>query len=405
MIRAMTSPEPDWVHSALFACAIAAPDIDLSGQIAEAGGSAPSWERLMASAAAHKLRPPLYRQVVLGKGRNNPACARVEEAEAYLRACAIRGMSMMASLARAIETLRNAEILAVPFKGPVFAEVAGAGMGSREMNDLDLMIRPSELPRAARALSELGFRTEFPREAFASPWLTKALSELPLWRECDALLLELHWRAAPRWFAAPCTVDEVLSRLSTRKIGGVEMWWPAPEDLLLLHVADGMKSCGYGMRWVADLLQILGRNPELEWDRVRRTASAGGGINGVRVALAVAERLADDARRWSGVAELGAPLPDEARMLAGEARGGRRMRRAIAMILSRLSQDAVTPGAVAHFRWALLVGDDRWAVAGETLRYLLGPAAADLAAIKGKGESDVALRLKALKRRLGGIVR
>jgi hypothetical protein len=383
----------------LLACALAPAAADLSAALLGDRARPFSAERLLERAAAHRMLPQVAAQLLPA---NAPAIAAVSaRVESAARANHGRGVFMAGELARLLDTFHAAGIQAVPFKGPAFAALLGDGPGSREMDDLDVLLKPEDVAGAAQALAPLGYSATLPPQALASPWLTRAACELGLSAHRGEVLVELHWRLAPHWYPAPCAVDDVMARLTERNFVGRRALWPAPEELFLIHVSDGMKSCGSGIRWIADVVRILRHHEDLDWARIRLIAARCGGLNSVRVALAVADDLAGVVGRRLAIPALALSLPRPAQMLADEARRMNRLTRAIRSIGSNLQSDAWNSSAMAHFRWALQVADHPTSIAIEIAQYLAGPTVADLAAMSDQGESGCSLRLRALRRRLG----
>ena len=307
---------------------------------------------------------------------------------------------MASELARVLDGLRAAGVLTVPFKGPAFAALIGQGTGSREMTDLDLLIRPSDVLAGVRALAPLGYAPTLSPQALASSWLTTVTSELALLGHHDTMLIELHWQLSPHWYPAPGTVDDVMARLTERDFLDSRIHWPAAEELLLIHVADGMKSCGNGLRWMADIAQVLRRHADLDWARVGREAAGSGGLNSVRVALAVVEDLSRETALMLNAPALAVVLPPAARGLADDARRVPRLAQAVRSIRERLSADVWVSGAVPHFLWALRLADHPARVARAIVRYLGEPMVVDLAAMPSHSESGARLRWHALRRRV-----
>lgn len=388
----------------LLACALAPAETDLSAAVERMSEGAMSWDPLRASAAVNKIRPQLSARL-----SGDPLRAAVGRAAADLgavsRAIAGRGMFMSGELARVLDALRKANIPAVPFKGPAFAAHLGEEPGSREMADLDVFVRATDVAMAAKALLPLAFTPLLPTHALASPWLTQVTSELPLMGPADSTMVELHWETSPRWYPAPCTARDVMGQLTESTFFGCPILWPAPEVLFLLHVADGMKSCGCGIRWIADIAKIMRRHPDLDWIRIRQIAARNGGLNSVRVALCALDGLAKDAARALGIPALAIALPTPAQVLADEAKRAANLTRAVQAIRVQLQHDAVAGGALAHFLWALRLADRPIRTAGAIARHLSGPTVADLATMPPQGESNAALRLRALLRRCGRLVR
>lgn len=371
--------------------------------MASESGAGFSWVRVLESAAANKLRPQLAAGLAGIPMRSEAGRKAMAEIGDASRANTGRATFMAGELVRVLDALRAASIPCVPFKGPAFAALMGDDLGSREMADLDILVRPADVLKAATALAALGYKASLPPQALASPWLTQITPELPLRGARDSMLLELHWATSPQWYPAPCKLEDVMGRLTEVTFFGCPIQWPAPEELFLLHVADGMKSCGRGMRWIADVVRILRHHPDLDWDHIRHVAARNGGLNSIRVALAAIDGLSGDLARELDIPALAIALPAQARVLVKEAKRSARPARAVESIRVALQSDDLTAGAIAHFRWAMALADRPMHTAGAIIRYLSGPTIDDLTAMPPRGESDTGLRLRALRRRLGGL--
>ncbi len=393
----MESRQLDPELGALLACALASAGVDLSAVLATACAAPFRDERILERAARYQVRPQLAAHV------EGMALAEAGAIKAPLSAFASaargHGLLMAGELVRVLDGLRAAGVLAVPFKGPAFAELVGHGAGAREMNDLDIIVRPGEVESAVRALAPLGYTPILPPQALASSWLTRVTSEIGLLGQRDTMLIELHWQLSPAWYPAPCTVVDVMARLRERAFLHGRVHWPAAEELFLVHVADALKSCGQGIRWIADLVQILRCHADLDWTHVREVAARRGGVNSVRVALAAARDVTHATARMLDVPDLALVLPPPARALADEAERVPRLAAAVRSIRERLHTDAELDGALPQFLWALRLADRPLRGAWAIVRHLGAPSVADLAAMPPDGESDARLRWRALRRR------
>lgn len=392
-----TSLDPELC--ALAACALAPAGVDVSPALGAAAGNRTAEGGLLDRASRYQLRPQLAAQAQ--RLAIDPAGALGAGLAVFATATQGRGRLMAAELRRVLDTLDAASLLAVPFKGPVFAALAGEGPGSREMNDLDVLVRPADVVPAMRALAPIGYTPILPPQAWASSWLTRVTSEAGLVAHQGAILIELHWQMSPGWYPAPCAVDDVMARLTERQWMGGRVRWPAAEELFLAHVADGMKSCGNGLRWIADAARLLRQHPDLDWARVRDVASRRGGLHSVRVALAVTEDLSNDTARRLGVPALSVSLAPAARALAEDARRLPRLANAARSIRQRLEDDDWMTGALPQFLWALRLADHPTRIARAIARHLGEPTVNDLAAMPSPGEPDTRLRWRSLRRRAG----
>lgn len=388
-------------HQLLLACALTPAAPDVFATVSRLAERVQRWHEFLASVEANQLHPQAAAHL---SGPSAPDSVS-EDVRACLaaaaRAHAGRALFMSAELVSVLRALRTANIEAVALKGPAFAALSGDGVTSRELTDLDVLIRPADITRAASSLSSLGYECPLPPQAVASAWLPRATNELPLVARQGAVLLELHWSLAPSWFPAPVAAEDILATAGEREFAGVRISWPHADQLFLIHAADGMKSGGSGVRWLADLLAIL-RAGGIDWRRTRAIAERNQGLNSVRVALAVADALSSGLAASLERPDLGLDLPSSARVLGAEARANKRLARAVDAIRDRLRMDARLVGATAHFRWALQVADRPARIAASIARYASRPTIADLAAMPPEGLADAPLRLRAFRRRLKG---
>lgn len=396
----MTLPGIDSEHLALLACALAPPGTVLDDALAPLVSGAFRWDRFARSAAAHRVRPQVWAAMGGLMGETPGAREACGEVDDVTQVSAGHGLFMCGELVAALDALHSRQIAALPFKGPAFAELVGSGAASREMDDLDLLLPRANLGAAVRALEPLGYRSSLPRHAIESPWLDDAGHELALVREPDGMLIELHWRLAPPWYREACSPAEALAASAQRDFFTARIPWPSAEHLLLMHVADGMKSCGCGIRWVADVAAILRRHPDMRWDDLRAAAERHGMLDTLRIGFATVRSLCAELAVRLDIPEFALrPQPAAAR-LADEAVRRARPRRAITAIRRRIASDSreIRPGA--NFGWALLVAERPAAAAAAIARYLCGPAIADMREFPEPAGSTLGVRLRAMRRRL-----
>lgn len=395
----MTLPGIDSEHIALLACALAPPGSVLDEALAPLVNGAFRWDRFARSTTAHRVRPQVWTAMGGLMGGTPGAREACDEVDSVTRVSAGHGLFMCGELVAVLDALRSAQIAALPFKGPAFAEFVGGGAASREMDDLDLLLPRANLGAAVRALETLGYRSSVPQHAIESPWLDDAGHELHLVREPDGMLIELHWRLGPPWYREACSPAEALAASAQRDFFTARIHWPSAEHLLLMHVADGMKSCGCGIRWVADVVAILRRHAHIRWDEVRAAAQRQGTMITLCIGLATVRSLCAELAVRLDIPDFALRLPPAAAGLADEAVRRARPRRAIAAIHRRIASDAreIHPGA--NFSWALLVAERPAAAAAAIARYLCGPAIADMRELPEPAGSALGIRLRAMRRR------
>jgi hypothetical protein len=238
------------------------------------------WDRLLKLARRERVTPLLHHVFA---DASHDSGAPVE----FLRAAgrdyhegAGRYLLLSAGLGDVLGALRKAEVEALVLKGMALAEPVYEDPALRPMDDIDLLVRREDAPRARAALGDLGcyasnFDDDLRRRAatlFAPPGRRSARPALDLhWDLVD----ERYGPAASRW------ADGVWDRAREFKVGGISVRALSPADALIhacvhLAVHHGLR----GLLWHCDLaMMVRAWKEEIEWkhlaDRVVDARLAG----------------------------------------------------------------------------------------------------------------------------------
>ena len=107
------------------------------------------WNRLVALAARHGLLPLLARHLQTLPADTIPAAVS-ESLRVHQHAVALRNLGLSGELVRVLRLFAEHGIAALPFKGPTLAQFAYGDPALREFGDLDLLLRPRDVPRTSR---------------------------------------------------------------------------------------------------------------------------------------------------------------------------------------------------------------------------------------------------------------
>jgi len=255
------------------------------------------WTGLIALALAHGLGGLLCEHLLTsaaGAVPNDIADAARAHI-AFLRAAHEDGVAELLDL---LALLQDAGIEAVPFKGPVFAQLFHPDPALRRFTDLDVLISAAEVEPAHAALLAHGYRSQNqdlrPRHMRAY-WRYNGQDVL---YAPDRLPVEPHWLLGPRTLATRLDMPGFLSRATPIPLRGRQVRTLSLEDCLVAACFHGAKDEWQSLRTVADVAAILhhGAGPArtgLDWDIVRRRAQAGGVWRMVLVGLQLAATVLD----------------------------------------------------------------------------------------------------------------
>jgi hypothetical protein len=197
------------------------------------------------------------------------------------------------TLVRLLSGLRAHGIEAMTFKGPVTAVAFYGGLGRRGSVDLDILVRPSQVVAAHRALRDLGYVPQFDLEPRYLRRLVPARCEHQFRHERSETLLDLHWGLIAPGVSFEPAADDLWSRRTVVRLAEEDVPTLGLEHMLLYLCLHGAKHGWSSLRWLCDLAQLLRTKPEVDWEFVRSWASHPGRDRLVRVGLALAHRVLD----------------------------------------------------------------------------------------------------------------
>ena len=209
-------------------------------------------------------------------------------AEAVVR----RNLRLTQELLAVQGQLETAGIFAVPFKGPMLAVQLYGNLALRQYHDLDFLIRPGDIGRAAEVLIARGYR---PPALLTTPCGARLLETQRHYRftRDDGVIVEVHWDLAPSHFPFPIDPDRVRSRVEFLPLGGRLVPTFARDDLLLLLCAHGAKHGWVRLSWIRDVAQLVRLETNSDWTAIVADAHRRGALRTLLLALLLAAELCD----------------------------------------------------------------------------------------------------------------
>jgi|GEM_PF-4137957 len=173
-------------------------------------------------------------------------------------------------LGRIIEKFRSSGIRVVPLKGIVLMETLYPEPGMRPLEDIDILVRSSDMMRSAGLLCETGYTAVLPEQI---SWMANNSLAIPLRRE--GFYVELHGDLINnRSYASTVNLDMEKIWANTRKItvSGSELTSLSPEDFLIhlclhLSVMHGLS----GLFWHLEICEFLNKE-KIRWEVFRTRA-------------------------------------------------------------------------------------------------------------------------------------
>jgi hypothetical protein len=213
--------------------------------------------------ATNRLLPLLHDRLIRD-GIDHPALAIMKGVR---RKVWSRNQLLFKRAIPAIQALRQAGIDVMLLKGAALTLNYYQDYGLRPMDDLDLMVRVTDVALAIEVLANNGWNSKISRQGkLIKNALKYGLEEH--FKDSSGLVLDVHWHLSP--LCVDPTVNSTFwSDSITAKFDTVDVLLLNPADQLLHICLHGLIwSKNPGIRWIPDSLAILGKAPELNWNRL-----------------------------------------------------------------------------------------------------------------------------------------
>jgi hypothetical protein len=245
-------------------------------------GGRVDWGRLDRLAEFHGVEPLLYAS--LTKHVPTAVPARVlARLRARARANVHHCLLLTSELVKLMRRFEAANIVAIPFKGPVLAACAYGDVTARVFTDLDIFVSKSRIAEAARVVLAAGYLSasgdaDAIAQAVGHDDLVafRKAAHYTFYRPDGRSRVDLQWRvAADRYFAQalerPNFWEGEFSRLT---IGGHEIRTFSPTDTLLVLCIHGSKHGWEKLKWLCDIAEVLrSQASSIRWHDLWRAAS------------------------------------------------------------------------------------------------------------------------------------
>ncbi|MGO4884740.1 MAG: nucleotidyltransferase family protein [Bryobacteraceae bacterium] len=189
-------------------------------------------------------------------------------------------------LLRLLDLFDSHHIAALPFKGPVLADMLYGDIAARDYCDLDILVPKPDTSRVINVLLDAGYTADLPTDSGQRAAYLRARYEIHFTSPDGAIPIEIH-----QSFLPPAYSFRLAPRIDRRMFLGRDIPAMAPADLLLLLCAHGAKHAWSEpalIRDVARLVEVFAN--EIRWPDLLQDARSIGALRLLRLGLYLAAR-------------------------------------------------------------------------------------------------------------------
>lgn len=247
------------------------PAADRSDQAQLSTLSPSDWEALIREAIRYRLAFPLSTYL-----KENPAvrasvpAPELERLNANLRFTQLYNLRNQGYLRRMLDACAEADIPFLLMKGLWLVETIYRNTQARLSGDIDLLIKPEDMPRFTRLAQQQGFAV--PAEIGDIRAIAAATHEYPLKHQVTGAHFDIHWALTHPGEEQSIDEGPIWQRAETVRIAGRPCLSPCLEDHLLLlcfHATIHHRFIYVGPRALVDIATLIRQPPRpIDWSAV-----------------------------------------------------------------------------------------------------------------------------------------
>lgn len=294
------SRSPKREAALLICCATSLATLERTARLGAIVDAGVDWQLTAHMASMQAVMPLVYRYLTAELDRELPADAAGSLRVAFY-GNSVRNLHLARELVRLTALLERGGVEPLALKGPALAVSAYGALALRQFTDLDLLVRKSEVGRAAAILRDEGYA---PRPGYALDDLDRpGTFEIALTRTGALTEIDLHWRLIPPYFPLSLDGEDLWRRAVRVDIEGAAVRTLAPADHLLYLCAHGAKHGWQALGGICDLAELIRRasrdssssSLSIDWDDLRARATRAGAHRALGLGLLLAHELFDAA--------------------------------------------------------------------------------------------------------------
>ena len=218
----------------------------------------PDWDRIFQLSLQHRILPLVHRSLAGIRSNVIPEDIR-SRFRRHDMANGARNLRLNEELFHILAALGTKGIKAVPFKGPVLAETAYNDVTLRQFDDIEILIRRSDLARTIRLLGRRGYSLLKPPVRGDRAPVSGRQYAFTLCHQQREVILDLHWNFSSKTLPRGFDLETFLMRTQPVNLGQMKVDRFCPEDLLILLTLHGAKHLWSRLVWICDVARLMRR--------------------------------------------------------------------------------------------------------------------------------------------------
>jgi hypothetical protein len=224
------------------------------------------WESFLAACEYHQVSPIVFHRVANSGGHSIPLQVLDQLRVRFYRISAYNYHLAM-HLAQLVAQFERLQIPCLALKGPTVALMAYGDLSLRQYEDIDIMVRVEDVPKAVAMLFDRGYQ---PAKGHAERHKdVKRYHEITLTAPDNSHAVDLHWQLAPPYAQVFGPDPSTLWRQAVKlRLPHGDVSVLAREDMFLTLCQHGTRHRWWQLKWLVDVAELLSKAGGMDWSRV-----------------------------------------------------------------------------------------------------------------------------------------
>jgi hypothetical protein len=250
------------------------------------------WQDLLALAATQRVRPLLWHRL-RQRGLEDAVPINVAEGlRDVTRLNTVHNLRLYGELRHLLSSLKTEGIPLILLKGIYLADAVYENMGLREMHDIDVLARPTDLERITGIITAMGYK---PVKVVCADTIIQSQQHLSPMVKKGYASFEIHWNITSPGIYYSIDPEDLWKRAKPVHIAGHDALALSSEDMLLhlcFHTSY-QHQFAFGLRPFCDIAETIAHaGPVLDWQITLERAARWGWERGIYLALRLAREMA-----------------------------------------------------------------------------------------------------------------
>ena len=207
-----------------------------------------------------------------------------------IRTRTLKSLQQTAMLSKFVNAFEDEGIEAIPFKGPILAQILYGNIGDRHYSDLDILIRGEKIERIIQIAEKQGYTLQSPNPGLTDrqwEYYFRHKKDIYLLHREQGILLELHTRIENRVILQTSKVDVFLQELVEVRCGSTLFRSMNTHVTFIYLVMHGGIHQYFRLFWLRDVARAME-----SWDLDHQKVLADTRSLGIELMLGVSVELA-----------------------------------------------------------------------------------------------------------------